>query len=304
MSNNSNFTATAPNINRETLYANHGLSSTDHGSDRFMAALSIRDEISNQSKKLAELIPMPDVRNPHWAYNKVVNASGGTDYLNEAANAVLRGESPDVLLSLYAGTLYRENVAVLLRDAHKEFFVNEVMSHSDQIIETLAEEAFTPMVTGLQNYVDKYGANVNIQDALKAKDYEQAAEIDKAEILILKIGALHKARTTLHGSAFNDLAAWVTAPQPLDGIGDPTSKQWEGNITNDENITRLAWWTLALSRGAQFHFPTLEQWDETRRSEAFNPAEPEDEASTDDDGGEQPSFKADNRDGSFINHSR
>jgi len=289
---------TAPTLDRETLYARHGLNLANHGGDRFAAAVSICDEISAESPTLAKLIPSPDVRNPNWAYNLVVNASSGIDYLNEAANAVLRGESPDVLLSLYAGTLHRGNAAVLIRDNYKEFFVEKVKDHSDQIIETLAEEAFKPMIAGLQSYVDKYGANVNIQDALASKDYERATEIDKAEILIRKIGSLHEIRTTLHASAFEDLAAWVTDPQPLNEIGNPTDRRWEGTITTSPNISRLAWWTLALSQDAQFHYPTLEQWEETRQSEAFNPAEPEEEAP-----GEQPSFKADNRDG-FINHNR
>lgn len=277
MNTNPNFTA--PTISRETLYANHGISLENSSGDRYAAALRIRDEISSQSPTLAELIPSPDVRNPNWGYNKVVNASSGRDYLNEAANAVLRGGDVDELLALHAGTLHRANVAELLNNSHKESFTNKVISHSDQIIETLAKESFAPMIAGLQSYVEKYGANVNIQDALNAKDYERAAEIDKAEILILKIGSLHEVRTTLHGGAFKDLAAWVTAPQPLAGIGDPLSRLWEGSPTTDENITRLAWWTLALSQGAQFHYPTLEAWEETRHSEAFNAVEPEEELS-------------------------
>ncbi|WP_138417974.1 hypothetical protein [Sinomonas gamaensis] len=183
------------------------------------------------------------------------------DHLEDAAQAVIRGEDPTQHLILHAAWAHRDDLQWRLEDSGILAYIDHVNDSADEVIREIREQVFNPALDELEELYEAHpNALWDEELAASAGDYAQAQRARDAKPTATRLSLAIKARELLHPGAFDDEAAWATEPGALRrGEPEPAS---------------VRWWMHLIALGLDLDYPTVGEWEQRRDSEGFRQSEP------------------------------
>ncbi|MGP5598100.1 hypothetical protein ACTXOJ_03685 [Glutamicibacter arilaitensis] len=186
-----------------------------------------------------------------------LNPESNGQYLDNAAQAVLKGEDPQEHLLQHViwsqTTVGLEQRVEALARAN---YLQALNSNADNITRQIGKKLFFPALADLASLLDKHpGKQWSLDAAVNAKDFTHAALIESNAHIANKLHDACQLRALLYTpEAFTDEAAYVTLPG------------FKGNFATDN----LQWWVQILDQGHSLWFPTANEWHKATNGEEFS----------------------------------
>ncbi|MFJ6355418.1 hypothetical protein [Pseudarthrobacter oxydans] len=182
------------------------------------------------------------------------------DHLEDAAQAVIRGEDPTEHLILAAAWNFYPGLVQRIQESGLKIYIDTVNKHADEIISAIRVQVFEPTIDKLHDLDDDHpNALWNLETALAAGDYKQAAIIKDNAALARTLADTDKARRLLHPEAYDTDAAWSDQPGLFEVIGEP----------EPDTITELHWWMHTITNGHTPVYDTVTEWQKRDASTPF-----------------------------------
>ncbi|MFF1251253.1 hypothetical protein ACFVYC_01970 [Pseudarthrobacter sp. NPDC058329] len=196
----------------------------------------------------------------HFAHSLIEAVSPQRDYLEDAAQAVMRGEDPSEHLILAAACNLRPGLAQRIQESGLSIYIDTANKHADDIINAIREQVFEPAIEKLHDLDTKHPDAIwNLETAVAVGAYAQASIIKDHTHIAYTLAETDKARRLLHPEAYDTDAAWSDQPGLFDTLGEPEA----------EIIKQLHWWMYAIQNGHTPVYDTVSDWLDLDASDAF-----------------------------------
>ena len=208
--------------------------------------------------KLSEpILAGPPSNMDHDSRKLIANAIPMRDHLEDAAQAVLRGDDPTEHMVLAAAWSFLPGLAQKITESGKLAYLDVVNANADKIVKALDKQIIQPALKAMRALHEEFPNEIwDLETASSLQKFAQAQRIIDHDGIVRNLEAAYKLRTSLHPNAYDNDAAWAKEPGLIDLIGEPKPGQ-------------LAWWMHALSAGFNPWFPTVTEWIALSRTSTF-----------------------------------
>lgn len=199
----------------------------------------------------------PPATHENSAHGLIEAAAPHRDYLEDAAQAVIRGEDPAEHLILAAAWNLRPGLAQKITESGRQAYADTLNTNADKIIKALNKQIIQPALKTMQKLDTEHPDEIwNLEAAARMQDFPQAQRIKEHANLLRNVEVAYKIRAALHPDAYDTDAAWALEPGLLTHIGEPQPE-------------KLSWWMQALNADFTPWFPTVSEWEELDQSDEF-----------------------------------
>ncbi|MGG5753176.1 hypothetical protein ACQ3I4_11205 [Zafaria sp. Z1313] len=206
----------------------------------------------------AEVTAGPATIRPHEGHERVNSIVQRRDHLDDAADAVLRGEDPTDHMILAAAWSFHEGLAQRVQQRSQDGYIDTINANADAILTAVKQQVFNPTIEKLRGLADKHpDVTWNLDTALGIEDYEQAQRIKALRPTIQRLVWADELRRLIHPDAYEGDAAWTNTPGLIPDVPDP------------EDLASAGWWMSLILDGHEPVYDTAAEWWARDHSERF-----------------------------------